>query len=310
MTVYPNYYERFRCIADRCRHNCCIGWEIDVDEETAHRYLAETGEFGDRLKAHVRYEDETYSFRLSEDERCPFLGADNLCDIIKTMGEGALCEICRLHPRYRNFYTEREEIGLGLACEEAARLILSSTDRTVLTTSDKNLPSNEGDEEEKELFRLREDVFSCLQDRTCSFANRADRLVEVFHLPVARYSWEEWIRIFSELECLDPSWRTCLAEVTAEEWNQFDSEMEIPAEQLAFTFVYRHLPKVLDGYSVPAVLSFCLVSVRLIAALWQAGIRRHGNLTLEEMAESARMYSAEIEYSTDNTEAILDLLEE
>ena len=29
----PAYYPRFACLADRCRHSCCIGWEIEVDEE-------------------------------------------------------------------------------------------------------------------------------------------------------------------------------------------------------------------------------------------------------------------------------------
>ena len=29
----PEYYDRFRCIAGACKDSCCIGWEIDVDEE-------------------------------------------------------------------------------------------------------------------------------------------------------------------------------------------------------------------------------------------------------------------------------------
>ena len=30
MTVtVPSYYKDFKCIADKCRHSCCIGWEID-----------------------------------------------------------------------------------------------------------------------------------------------------------------------------------------------------------------------------------------------------------------------------------------
>ena len=34
MDVYPNYYDKFKCIANRCKHSCCIGWEIDIDEDT------------------------------------------------------------------------------------------------------------------------------------------------------------------------------------------------------------------------------------------------------------------------------------
>ena len=32
MLVYPDYYPEFRCSASACKHNCCIGWEIDIDE--------------------------------------------------------------------------------------------------------------------------------------------------------------------------------------------------------------------------------------------------------------------------------------
>ena len=29
--IVPDYYKEFSCIADHCRHSCCIGWEIDID---------------------------------------------------------------------------------------------------------------------------------------------------------------------------------------------------------------------------------------------------------------------------------------
>ena len=36
MKLYaPGYYKRFACIASKCRHSCCVGWEIDIDPETA-----------------------------------------------------------------------------------------------------------------------------------------------------------------------------------------------------------------------------------------------------------------------------------
>lgn len=310
MVVYPSYYESFRCIADRCRHNCCIGWEIDVDEETAARYLAEQGNFGKRLKSNICYEDGVYSFRLGAKERCPFLGPDNLCDIIKTLGEDALCEICHLHPRYRNFYTDREEIGLGLACEEATRLILSSTAPTVLVSADGIVLPDGGTQEEREFFRLRDGIFACLQDRTRPFAERVNRLEKAFSLQLEKYSRAEWVRVFSHLECLDPYWKTCLGEIGEEDWLWPQGDLSVPAEQLAFTFVYRHFSKVLEGNSASAVISFCLLSVRLIGALWHSMARRFGGVRMEDMVEVARMYSAEIEYSTDNTDALLVVFEE
>ena len=35
-----DYEEQFRCLADRCPHSCCVGWEVMLDEDHARRYLA------------------------------------------------------------------------------------------------------------------------------------------------------------------------------------------------------------------------------------------------------------------------------
>ena len=32
----PDYYRDFKCSAGNCKHSCCIGWEIDIDEDTAN----------------------------------------------------------------------------------------------------------------------------------------------------------------------------------------------------------------------------------------------------------------------------------
>ena len=125
MNIYvPDYYPEFHCVASRCGHTCCAGWEIDIDAESLARYDRMPGEFGARVRAGIR-RGETPQFRLTAGERCPLLNADNLCELILHAGEGALCQICRDHPRFRNYFSDRVEMGLGLVCEEAARLILS-----------------------------------------------------------------------------------------------------------------------------------------------------------------------------------------
>ena len=35
--VYPDYYPKFHCLAQRCRHSCCIGWEIEYLQENRTR---------------------------------------------------------------------------------------------------------------------------------------------------------------------------------------------------------------------------------------------------------------------------------
>ena len=103
----PDYYGRFRCIADRCRHSCCIGWEIDIDPDTREKYRHIPGAFGKRLNEGIEDAPEGAHFRLSQDERCPMLNQNGLCDLITTIGEQNLCQICADHPRFRNFFSER-----------------------------------------------------------------------------------------------------------------------------------------------------------------------------------------------------------
>ena len=126
--IVPDYYPEFRCIAGACRHSCCIGWEIDIDEDIRALYETIPGDFGQRLRENIDDSGENSCFRLDDEERCPFLNRRGLCDIILHLGEGALCQICTDHPRFRSFFSDRTEMGLGLCCEAAADLILSRTE--------------------------------------------------------------------------------------------------------------------------------------------------------------------------------------
>jgi lysine-N-methylase len=148
--VYPEYYKNFKCTASACRHTCCRGWEIDIDAGTAEKYAEAPGEFGRRLRENISNEGGPH-FILAGEERCPFLNGENLCDVILTLGEEALCGICTDHPRFRTFLSDRTETGLGLCCEEAARLLLTENKPVRLT--------GEGTEtltgEEKALLRAR-----------------------------------------------------------------------------------------------------------------------------------------------------------
>ena len=109
--IKPNFYDAFHCTAAACSDTCCAGWEIDVDPDTVEYYENLEGELGDRLREELcDLPDGTVCFRLGENERCPFLDDDNLCELILKLGDDALCEICREHPR---FY----ELCLDIACD-------------------------------------------------------------------------------------------------------------------------------------------------------------------------------------------------
>ncbi len=130
--VIPSYYNEFQCTASACSDNCCIGWEIDVDEETLGKYreLDKVAEFP--IMSHIEMEGEDAHFVLGEEERCPFLNEENLCRLQAAYGEEVLCRICQLHPRFIHEYGNRMEIGLDLCCEEATRLLLSQETLPIL----------------------------------------------------------------------------------------------------------------------------------------------------------------------------------
>ena len=126
MKLYaPGYYKNFSCIADKCTHSCCIGWEIDIDSDTMAKYTSVTHGYGKQIRDSIDVTD-TPHFRLTDGERCPHLDQQGLCRIISNLGEAYLCDICREHPRFYNDTSRGREVGLGMACEEACRIILES----------------------------------------------------------------------------------------------------------------------------------------------------------------------------------------
>ena len=125
--IYPDFYGSFACKAAACRHSCCRGWEIDVDEESAAYYRALPGPLGDALRAALVETEDGCHFRLTDEERCPFLRPDGLCRLIRELGEEALCDICALHPRFYAEVGEYELCGLGLSCEMVCQLLFSTS---------------------------------------------------------------------------------------------------------------------------------------------------------------------------------------
>ena len=123
--LQPDFYERFRCRASACRHSCCRGWEIDIDENTLDLYQSLSGTWRKKMAAAIVYEESGAHFRLTEEERCPFLQQDGLCELIRAFGEEALCDICALHPRFFELAGPYELAGLGLSCEAVCELLLA-----------------------------------------------------------------------------------------------------------------------------------------------------------------------------------------
>lgn len=126
----PDYYDEFRCIADRCKDSCCIGWEIDIDEDTHAYYQNVEGTFGERLKKNmVPLKEGGFSFGLVAHNRCPFLNDKNLCDICIELGEEALSEVCTEYPRFSLYYGNVLQKCLSLSCEEVGRILFEKKEK-------------------------------------------------------------------------------------------------------------------------------------------------------------------------------------
>jgi len=172
----PEYYDRFQCIAGACTDSCCIGWEIEVDEERREMYRSVTGELGERLKNCVNWEEGHFILQGKE-ERCPFLNRKNLCDLIIGLGEESLCDICREHPRFYEWYDGLTEVGVGLCCEAAAKLILEHEEKASFVEDEESGSVDETDTEEDSevvsvLMNARETAYMILQNRTLSVWDR------------------------------------------------------------------------------------------------------------------------------------------
>lgn len=109
------------------------------------------------------------------------MNGKNLCDLILYGGEGMLCQICTDHPRYRSFLSERTEIGVGLCCEEAARLILTRPEKTTLVVTGEG----ELDEKETALLTLRDHLFAIAQNREEPINQRMEQILSACgaHVP-------------------------------------------------------------------------------------------------------------------------------
>ncbi len=296
--IAPDYYPEFRCIADKCRHSCCIGWEIDIDPDTRARYRQVDGIFGQRLNAAIE-DGEPAVFRLGADERCPMLNSNGLCDLITKLGDGALCQICADHPRFRSFFSGHTEIGLGLCCEEAARLILTRQEPMQLISLEDDGELTIPDEEEEALLAIRDTLISVMQDRSRSIRERLDEVLTLGGMPIPEI---DWVQVYRGLERLDPAWDAALDSLV----NATESPvwMDVAFENFTVYMLYRHLPGAMEDEDIPGRTALCVLSARMLMALCAA----KPGCTMADCIDLARMYSAEIEYSQENIDALLDAL--
>lgn len=122
----PDDYPAFRCLAGACPQTCCAAWEIVVDPDAQDAYLRLQHPLAAKLRRVLRVDSEGDTYFAQTDGRCPFLCADGLCELQRTLGEQSLCRTCRDFPRWEVLLCDRAEQGLSPACPEAARRLTAA----------------------------------------------------------------------------------------------------------------------------------------------------------------------------------------
>ena len=294
MKLYaPKYYKNFKCIADKCEHSCCIGWEIHIDSKTFDKYKALKNGYGDVINKSISANDTTH-FILKDHDKCPHLDERGLCKIILNLGEDYLCDICREHPRFYN-YTTVAEVGIGLSCQEAARTVLTSPDYAVL----EHIGDVDAIEERIDFDGrlMRSEIYEILQDDT----NDYNVMLDIIHNQYAIQTYDDssYLETLDTLEYLNIEHKRLFMNYSSKR-RPYDRETEEYLKRFLAYLIYRHCTEAFDEEDFCERLAFCLFCERLLASL----IYSENANGLEEIAKLSSIISEEIEYSEDNTSAL------
>lgn len=299
MKLYaPSYYKNFKCAADKCRHSCCVGWEIPVDRETLSAYRSLPKCQRDKILQHISESDEGAVISRDCEGRCPFLMADGLCSIISELGDSYISEICREHPRFYVRHGDGVAVGVGASCPVAAELILGTEKDAGLVCigdTDKDLPLEEYDAHS----RYRQ--LSQLIAEGKSFNEICFRVAEVFALPLDMIVGEDMRAVLSELEYMMEDSRTLLC---PSGWGA-DSLYD---EYLTRFFSYlclRHTASAVGEDNFRARIAFCILLTKILENCMNC----KENITFREVCDLVVRISEEIEYSEDNTDTLTFELE-
>ena len=332
----PAYCKDFRCIADKCQDNCCIGWEIDIDSSTAEYYKTVGGSFGCKLRSNITCGDSS-SFIL-DGERCPFLNGHNLCEIIINLGENKLCQICRDHPRYFEWFADTKEGGIGLCCEEAARLIVTNKNKFAVYESGCD---DEGcDDYEEDLYSMlsfaRDEMIATLENDSLTLKERLTLVVGYafeIQFMMDNYQFDKtriksqypavmcesdvkgFLEAFKNLEPIDNNWLEYLQNLidSSDALNNItleNKDTDLYLKNIAIYFIWRYFLKGVYDEEILSKVLFMAMSVAMIKLMYKKAVLSGEALSAEVCSMLAKNYSKETEYSEENLELLCNMVYE
>lgn len=307
---YPDYYESFTCLADRCPDTCCAGWDINVDDESYYRYQTVQGPFGDWLRSMLQDEGGEKSFRLTPDQRCPFLDTQNLCEIYRTLGPENLCRTCREFPRFVTQIGDYEQIDLSLACPAAANLFFQNPGMiTVCRVEDERPGKNMSVSDAADLS----EIISFRDTAMAGCQKHSDHPHFLNLLPESNDP--VWIEQFCRMEPLEDAWTVLvkrisdrLSEYQALWPEVYSEELEQWFRKLGAYFSFRYfIDSWFDGSLLPEKLMVkkSLWFLRLMVIdRWTTQDRQ---FSLKDLKELVQFYSKQVEFSDPNVRLLKEL---
>ena len=325
-TIFPSFYSSFRCEPFLCKHSCCVDWEIGIDADALARYRTRTDALSAHICAHIEEHPDPH-FVLTEEDRCPFLQSDGLCSLIALQGQEILPEICREHPRFRNFYEGNlTELSVGLSCEIAVTHLLKENALTFLYSSDEidaltdlsahpffplNILNDFAPSLEKAFLTQKYRLISHFLDEDATFLAHIHEEVFSPYLSHYRKNISSALANLPLLDMLHADFSTLFSAFSENEEARDNATFTTDTpEERAFTskekrnlFVhtlFRHATTE-SFYSFEASVSFSLFFLALAEHLVL-----YRNF---EKVEAIRLLSSEIEYSEENTDKVLEAFE-
>lgn len=200
----PEYYDKFRCIADECSFTCCQEWNIAVDKDTHHRWQNYTFD-GKKLNSYTKLKEGMHAIRLNEAHKCPFLTDNKLCSLVVKHGDQILSNTCQSFPRQIHEYKDRTEASVTSCCpavidlmneQDRIRLIESDGEHMILLENNSQMPEVNNEDQEQA-------VPSAFLSGKASLKEIRDTMMDMIQNPVLDINMELMILFDMMLEIFD-----------------------------------------------------------------------------------------------------------
>ena len=162
-------YDKFKCIADKCKFTCCTGWDINVDTKTYNKWREKDNlnYLLDNVRFIKSYGENTYLLKKETKGECPFLSNEGLCNIVIDHSDEYLSLTCRSFPRIENDFEDVKELTLSCSCPEVVNIISDMKEKNYIDSNDSLSYI-----EDLGCLKIRESLVNILQKEDISIENK------------------------------------------------------------------------------------------------------------------------------------------